>query len=425
MNIENLKYVVSAKENEPAIIRFFDSVNEYSARQFVDEFLFLQDCIKPSKIVVLINSEGGSVLYGMSMFSAIQSSPIEVDCIVEGIAASMGSVIWAAGDNLFMHDYSLLMIHNPFSHCGNDESMSDMINAFKSQLSTIYQKRFGLTKDEVQKIMDGEGDADGTFLTAKDAVKRGILDKSHVIKTTKAVRDSVQNKIDGVADAASIKDIMASIVKDFDENKLIEDVLAIHKQNEQTIQDQNKVMDSKLFETVAAQLGFTADAGVTAVSARISELIKKESELKDAQAKIASLEGVQSQLDDLKIKMAGKEAEITNANTELEEVKASLKKYQDAEQEAREAEIKATVDAAIEAGKIDESAKETWISMAQNNFEMVKTTLASISGRQKVSEEIANDPANIEAAKETLKTVQDKVDEAVAKVVGNFEFKKF
>ena len=86
---------------------------------------------------------------------------------------------------------------------------------------------------------------------------------------------------------------------------------------------------------------------------------------------------------------------------------------------------KATVDAAIEAGKIDESAKETWISMAQNNFEMVKTTLASISGRQKVSEEIANDPANIEAAKETLKTVQDKVDEAVAKVVGNFEFKKF
>ena len=114
MDAENLKYVVGkAEEGQPAIIRFFSAVDEYSVRCFNDEFLWLQDYVKPSKIIVMINSEGGSVLYGMSTFSVIRSCPIEVDCVIEGIAASMASVIWAAGDNLYMHDYSLLMIHNP------------------------------------------------------------------------------------------------------------------------------------------------------------------------------------------------------------------------------------------------------------------------------------------------------------------------
>ena len=114
MDINNLKHIVGEVEAaKPAIIRFFDSVNADSARNFISEFLWLQDYVKPSKIIVLINSEGGSVLSGMSIYSVIQACPYEVDCVVEGIAASMGSIIWAAGDNSYMHDYSLLMIHNP------------------------------------------------------------------------------------------------------------------------------------------------------------------------------------------------------------------------------------------------------------------------------------------------------------------------
>ena len=426
MDINNLKHVVAAQENEPAIIRFFDSVNEYSARCFNEEFLWVQNCVKPSKIIVLINSEGGSVLYGMSMFSVIQSCPIEVDCVVEGIAASMGSVIWAAGDNLYMHDYSLVMIHNPFVGHMEDESTKAMVEAFRTQLATIYCKRFGLSKEDVSNIMDGEGKAEATWFDAKSAVKAGIIGKGNVIKTTKAIRDSVQNRLVGIEDAASIKEVMASISQDIDENKLVESVLAIHKQNTKEIQAQNVMENTNLFGTVAAQLGFSADAEVTTVSARIADLLKNENEINDAKAKLQELEDVKARFEDLKIQFAGKEAEVTNANAELDKVKAELKAYQDAEAAALEAEIEATVQAAVDAGKIDESAKSQWIAMAQNNFDMVKATLASISAREKITEQIANDPANVQAAAEATKDAEKRMNEKVTEVVGaEFELKTF
>ena len=374
MDINKLKYVVGKAETDaPAIIRFFGSVDSYSTECFNEEFLWLQNCVKPSKIVVLINSDGGSVMYGMSTFSIIQSCPIEVDCIIEGIAASMGSVIWTAGDNLYMHDYSILMIHNPFVYDRNseDENVKNMVNAFRTQIETIYTKRFGLSKDKVRAIMDGEGDADGTYLSAKDAVKAGILSADHVIKTSKQVVEKVKNQVEGVTDVASIRDIMASAIKDeVDENKLLEEVASIHKQKNQNSnsttveqeQDTMKEQENIQFSAVSAQLGFNSDVQLQSVTARITELQNAEKELN----------GVKDELGDLKIKFKGKEAEIKNIQEKLDTAEASLKKYQDAEKEAKDAEINALVDAAIKAGKIEAGAKEEWITMANSNFDMAK-----------------------------------------------------
>lgn len=437
MDANNLKCVVAAKNGEPAIIRFFDSVNDCSVANFVEEFLWLQDYVKPEKIVVLINSEGGSVLKGMAAFSVIQNCPIEVDCVVEGIAASMATILWVAGDNLYMHDYSILMIHNPFCYDrgSEDESAKNMINAFKSQLSTIYQKRLGLDKETVEGIMNGEGKADGTYFNAEEAVAAGLISKDHIIKTSKQVKDKVKNQIEGITDNASIRDIMSSISAEMGTDKLVEAMSAIHNQTEQSIQTQKtKAMEKEIlsFNAVAAQLGFSADVEVAPVSARITELLKAESDLKAAQDEVAKLGEAQAKLDkalaeidELKIQFAGKEAEATNALSELESVKASLKVYQDAEKAQREAEIEATVQAAIEAGKIEEASKENWIAMAQSNFEMVKATLDSIRGREVVTKEIANDPANAKAAEEALKTAEAKMAEKVAEVVGNVELKTF
>lgn len=435
MDTENLKYVVGqAVKDEPAIIRFFDSVNEWSAKDFNAEFLWLQDYVKPSKIIVLINSEGGSILYGMSTFSIIQSCPIEVDCVIEGLAASMASIIWAAGDNLFMHDYSILMIHNPFCYTkGDADNLSEddkaMIDAFKGQLTTIYQKRFGMSKEEVEKIMDGAEDVDGTYLDAKAAVKAGFIPKENVIKTTSQTRTKVKNQIEGITDMVSMREMLTAISAEVDAVKLVEAVASIPIQTEeiQNQHKQTKAMEKDIlsFGAVAAQLGFSAETEVASVSARITELLHAEASLKDAQAKVIEFEAVKAENDELKIKLAGKEAEAQNAQTELTSVKASLQKYQDAEKAAREAEIEATVQAAIEAGKIDESAKANWVAMAQVKFEMVKATLDSIQAREKISEQIANDPANAKAAEEAMKTAEQKMAEKVAEVVGKVEFKKF
>lgn len=429
MDINNLKHVVAAKEGEPAIIRFFDSVDEYSVASFVDEFLWLQDYVKPEKIVVLINSEGGSVLKGMAAFSVIYNCPIEVDCVVEGIAASMATILWVAGNNRYMHDYSILMIHNPFCYDRNcdDANTKNMIDAFKGQLTLIYQKRLGLSKDAVESIMNGEDEADGTYFNAKQAVEAGIISKDHVIKTSKQVNDKVKNQIEGMEDAALIKNVMASISTEVGTDKLLEAISSIHNQTEQTIQIKQAMEKETLsFGAVAAQLGFSAETEVASVSARIAELLKIESEFKSTQAEIEGLKAAKAELEDLKIQYAGKEAEIANVNSELKSAKASLKVYQDAEQAAKESEIEATIQAAIKAGKIDEASVENWKAMAHNNFEMVKATLDSIQGRQTITKAIAQDPANVQAAQDALDAAEKEVQEKVTKVVGEkFELKKF
>ena len=169
MKVDELKYVVGeAQEAKPVYMRFYGKIDEESTRNFNDEFLWIQDYVKPSKIVISINSEGGSVLYGMGTFSIIQQCPIEVETIVEGLAASMASVLWAAGTRSYMRDYSILMIHNPFirdeKSCNPDNEQ--IVNAFQKQIETIYHKRFGLTKAKVREIMDGKEGCDGTYFDA-------------------------------------------------------------------------------------------------------------------------------------------------------------------------------------------------------------------------------------------------------------------
>lgn len=426
MDVNNLKYVVGkAETNQPAIIRFFGSVDSFSTDCFNEEFLWLQDYVKPSKIVVLINSDGGSVMYGMSTFSIIQSCPIEVDCIIEGIAASMGSVIWAAGDHLYMHDYSILMIHNPFVYDNDNEdaNIKNMVNAFRKQIETIYVKRFGLSKDKVRAIMDGEGDADGTYLSAKEAVDAGILPATNIIKTSKQVVEKVKSQIEGVKSVASICDIMNSALKEVDENKLLSEVVSIRTQNNQnfnpvvTGQEQNTMKENEnvQFNAVTAQLGLEAETSLQSVSARITQLINAESELKN----------VKNELGELKIKFKGKETEVANLQKNLSDVEGQLKAYKDAEEDARNASIDAMVEDAIKAGKIDAGSKEDWVGMAKANLDMVKKTLDSIPGRDNIVDEIAKDPENKNDAEEAMKDVNAKFAEKVKTVVGDITLQTF
>ncbi|MDR1119458.1 MAG: ATP-dependent Clp protease proteolytic subunit [Dysgonamonadaceae bacterium] len=424
MDTDKLKYIVGeAQADKPAIIRFFGPVHFESAQRFNEEFLWLQDYVKPSKIIVSINCDGGSVMYGMSVFSIIQSCPIEVECVVEGIAASMGSVLWAAGTRAYMHDYSVVMIHNPFfkeKDC-EDESIRQMVDAFRQQLETVYCRRFGFSKEKARQIMDGDGNADGTFFNAHQAVAAGLIPESHIIKTSKQVCEKVKNKIEGITDTGVIRGIMNSVASEMEENKLPENISAIPKQNEHELQKQQakKLMEEKekfSFGAVAAQLGFAEDAPVAGVAGRIADLLQKETEL----AK------VRDDLSALQIQHKGKETEVTNLQASLESANAELKTYRDAEQAAKDLAIATMVDAAIQEGKIEKESKETWVAMAKTNLELTQNTLASIPAREQISKKIAEDPANIQNAQKTLSEVESKIAEEVTKVTGkDFKLQTF
>ncbi len=421
MNSEELKYVVGeAHEAKPAIMRFYGRIDDCSTRQFNEEFLWLQDYVKPSKIIVCINSEGGSVLYGMSTFSIMLNSKIPVETVIDGIAASMASVLWAAGGKSFMRDYSVLMIHNPFMRSGKNKDMDadtqQTVDAFRKQIETIYRKRFGLSKEKVQAIMEGEEGCDGTYFDAKQAVEAGILPAENVLKTSKQICTKVKDQLKDVTDAASIQKVMADVSAEAGVLKPQENTDSIPNQNQnknQNSQKMNKEQDVFAFGSVCAQLGMSKDS-------EVADVVNQLTALQNAKTQ---LEAVQSSYDKLKIEKAGVDTELENVKNELADVKNSLKAYQDAENAAKDAEIEAMVDAAVKAGKISAESKEQWVQMAHSNLDTVKATLDSITGREKLSEQIANDPANVDAAKDNLTEAEKKLQKEIeARIAPDFQF---
>ncbi len=419
MNINELKYVVGeAKSAEPVTMRFYGRIDNNSTQSFNEEFLWVQDYIKPSKIIVNINSEGGSVLYGMSTFSIIQQCPIEVVTVIDGIAASMASVLWAAGSKSYMRDYSILMIHNPFMRKSSENEMSpdteQTVEAFQKQIETIYHKRFGLAKSKVREIMEGKEGCDGTYFDAKAAVEAGIIPAENVIKTSKQVCDKVKNQIEGVEEAVDIQEIMASINTELGDFKPQEELSSIHNQTEISNLSTNMEKEQEFaFGSVCAQLGLEKTSEVSAVINRVNALMEAENKVKE----------IQASFDEMKIQKAGVDAELVNVKNELNAVQNELKTYKDAEKAQYDAAIEQFVDAAIADGKIDEASKDKWVEMSQTNFEMVQATLNSIVPRVKISEEIASDSANVNNAADGLSEADKKMAAAVEAAVGkDFQF---
>lgn len=411
MDINTLQYVVGeAKTGQPAVIRFFGRVTEETTSRFNDEFDFLENIIRPSCIRVLINSEGGSVLYGMSTYSTIVGARVDTECIIEGVAASMASIIWAAGKRSLMRDYAILMIHNPMLPDNDGEEPSDMLLAFTKQIETIYRKRFGLKTEHVRAIMDGQAGKDGTYFDAQAAVKAGIIPAENIIHTSKQLCRKVRDEMAGLTDMAAIQELMGRVSAG---NKPFEDILPTLTETENDMANENKTQGFE-YGAIVASLGMK-DGEVKDVMARISELVAIEPKYKE----------VQKSLSDAQTVIAGKDASIQNLQKDLATATARLSTYEQKEKDERASRIETLVENAIGEGKIDREAKTQWVEMAEANFELAEKTLASIPAREIISKEIADDPANIQAAVDTTKTAEQMMAEKVAEVVGSdFKFRK-
>lgn len=410
---QEFKYIRAGfKAGEPAHINFYDDVDSWSAKDFLYEFQYLENWVEPSEIIIHVNSSGGCVVDGMSVFSAIINSKYKTKTINDGLAASMGSIIWAAGTEVYMKDYALLMIHNPFSE-SDDESRKIIIKSFKKQLATIYSKRFGLTEEEANAIMDGEGKNDGTWYTATDAINAGFITESHIIETEQAIRNQIAAKINGVRDAKELANIMAAVKQN-----------PCQQSKENNNNSNNQTQMANDITLVAAQLGFTGEKATEAnVQARIKALLdkealfdKKDSDLKTANATITSLN----------TKIAGNEATITNLTKSYNEAKAKLDTYEAAEAAAKTKSIENMVDDAIAKGKIDKGSRETWIRLANADFDTAKASLDSIPSIPNLNKEINDDPNNLHEAKDGLNEAEKEYAKKIEASVGkNFEFTKW
>ena len=356
--------------------------------------------------------EGGSVLYGMSTYSTIANSKVDTECVIEGVAASMASIIWAAGKRSLMRDYAILMIHNPMMPSDEDMDVDTkaMVKAFTKQIETIYRKRFGLKAEHVRAIMDGEAGRDGTYFDAQAAVKAGIIPAENIIHTSKQLCEKVHSEVASMTDTAAIQELMSRVSA---ENKLFENNIPTLKQTVNDMANENKTQGFE-FGAIAASLGMK-DSDVKDVMARISELATIESKYKESEKSLSDAQTI----------IAGKEATIQNLQKELSEATSKLSTYEKKEKEEMAARIETLVEDAINAGKIDREAKAEWVKMAEANLSLAESTLASIPARDKISEEIAKDPENVQAAATAAKTAEEMMAEKVNEVVGaDFKFGK-
>ncbi len=160
------------------IIMLTDEVNDASASIIVAELLYLEGQDPSKDISLYINSPGGSVTAGMSIYDTMQYIKCDVSTICMGMAASMGAFLLAAGTK--GKRYSLpnsdIMIHQP-SGGAQGQATDVMIHAdhiirTKKKLNDILSERTGQPYDVIAK--DTERD---NFMTAQQALDYGLIDK--------------------------------------------------------------------------------------------------------------------------------------------------------------------------------------------------------------------------------------------------------
>lgn len=168
------------------VIFLVGPVNDMTANLVVAQLLFLEAENPDKDISLYINSPGGSVTAGMSIYDTMQFIKPDVSTLCIGQAASMGAFLLAAGakGKRFSLPNSRVMIHQPsggFSGQSTDIQIhAKEIMYLREKLNAILASHTGRSTEEIDR--DTERD---NFMSAEDSVKYGMIDKV-IAKRTQA-----------------------------------------------------------------------------------------------------------------------------------------------------------------------------------------------------------------------------------------------
>lgn len=154
--------------------RWSEDKDAVEAKVFV-EALDRMIAAGPGDVLIRINSPGGDVGAGMTIYNALRAVRNRVVCRVEGYAYSMASVIALAGRETQMSEVGQFMVHNPTTVAwGGQKELERAIAQLKGArrtLVTAYTKKTGKSAAEIEALMD-----ETTFMTAEEAKEFGFVD---------------------------------------------------------------------------------------------------------------------------------------------------------------------------------------------------------------------------------------------------------
>jgi ATP-dependent Clp protease protease subunit len=179
-------YDIYSRLLKERIIFLTGPVEDHIATLVCAQLLFLEAENPKKEIALYINSPGGVVTSGMAIYDTMQFIKPAVSTLCIGQAASMGSLLLAAGhkDMRFATPNARIMVHQPsggFSGQASDiERHARDILKMKKRLNDVYVKHCGRTYEEVEQTLDRDH-----FMTADEAQEWGLVDK--VITSREAI----------------------------------------------------------------------------------------------------------------------------------------------------------------------------------------------------------------------------------------------
>ena len=173
-------YDIYSRLMKDRIVMLNGPVEDNMANLIVAQMLFLESEEPGKDINLYINSPGGVITAGMSIYDTMQYIKCDVRTIVIGQACSMGSFLAQAGTagKRVVLPYSRTMIHQPSGGAGGKQSDIEIqykeITKMKTMLTNLYVKHNTAGKTYAQLETDMDRD---TFMSAQEAVDYGLADK--------------------------------------------------------------------------------------------------------------------------------------------------------------------------------------------------------------------------------------------------------
>ena len=168
--------ITNATAPDEAEVMLYDEVGGWLGAT-ADQFIADLRGITAPNLRVRINSPGGSVFEGIAIANALRSHPANVTIQVDGIAASIASVIAMAGDRVEMAPNTMLMIHEASGLCMGDasdmEEMGQLLDLISDNIADAYAAKAGGTRESWREQMRNE-----TWFLPDDAVTAGLADEA-------------------------------------------------------------------------------------------------------------------------------------------------------------------------------------------------------------------------------------------------------
>lgn len=166
---------MKAQTGENADIYIYDEIGFYgvTAKQFVSD---LQALGEVKHINLHINSPGGSIFEGIAIFNALKYHPASITVHIDGVAASMASVIAMVGNTVIMPANSFMMIHKPWVVAGGDaddmRDYADLLDQTEAVLIPAYTSKTGLDPEVIAGMLKEE-----TWMDGAQCVALGFADQ--------------------------------------------------------------------------------------------------------------------------------------------------------------------------------------------------------------------------------------------------------